>query len=124
MVGGYYHYEKSNFVKKRTVFDSGLKLTPLYKFSKIGYGNMGDVKESAVKCLIKYTIEFIFRKEPVFQKYIKVFRTLPNCVHTANTGIQAQHLPANKITLFDQAFHGAFLTAAILPYPVFEILYT
>ena len=41
-----------------------LKLLPLYKFSKIGYSNMGAVKESALKCLINFFPKYIKYSKP------------------------------------------------------------
>ena len=75
-------------------------------------------------------LSFVYRKQPVFQKNIKVFAVLCT-MHTIwedfeyfYVFLEYRLFPENKLnTLFDQAFYGSFLTIAILPYPVFENVY-
>ena len=88
----------------------------LYKFLKNGYGNMRKILDQVPLSLSLFTGKNI----KLFAVRTQFARILNSFMYFWNIGSFLQ----TNLTVFDQAFHGAFLTVAILPYPIFKNVYS
>ena len=114
------NFEISVLSKPRTVFDSG----PLYKFSKIGYGNMGSVKESALKCFIKYRQVCFPKRACILEIDKSIQNNLKLCEFCLQILLCISRIQAllGKQTqrYLIKHFKVHYLTEPLLPYPIFQ----